>query len=48
MHFPEKDSGVIDKVYDRYGSKVDIRIIAVKHKSVEKHSCHFVKKIFFS
>ena len=44
MHFPEKDFGFIDKVYDRYGSKVDVRIIAVKHKSVETHNCYFVKK----
>lgn len=44
MHFPEKNSGVIDKVYDRYGSKVDVRIIAVKHKPVETHSWHFVGK----
>ena len=44
MHFPEKDFGFIDKVYDRYGSKVDVSIIAVKHKSVETHNCYFVKK----
>ena len=44
MHFPEKNAGVIEKVYDRYGCKVDVRIIAVKHKSVEAHSWHFVGK----
>ena len=44
MHFPEKDFGVIDKLYDRYGSKVDVRIISVKHKSVETRSCYFEEK----